>query len=159
MPVTLEQFVKESNKIERLVGFQTEELEAHREFLALDRIEIGDISHFVRRVAGMGSVLRMREGLNVKIGHHIPPQGGEGLIFRLKGLLAAVNSHMVSPYEAHCRFEYLHPYMDGNGRAGRVLWLWMMGGTSELQHGFLHTFYYQTLSQKEAEYERRPGTV
>ena len=35
--------------------------------------------------------------------------------------------------------------MDGNGRSGRVLWLYNMGGIERVPLGFLHTFYYQAL--------------
>ena len=45
----------------------------------------------------------------------------------------------------HKHFESLHPFLDGNGRTGRALWLWMMGGIAQVPLGFLHTFYYQTL--------------
>ena len=45
--------------------------------------------------------------------------------------------------ETHVRYELLHPFLDGNGRSGRALWLWLMG---QAPLGFLHTFYYQTLS-------------
>lgn len=42
-------------------------------------------------------------------------------------------------------YETLHPFTDGNGRSGRALWLWAMGGIHRAPLGFLHHFYYQAL--------------
>lgn len=54
-----------------------------------------------------------------------------------------------SAWGAHCRFEYIHPFEDLNGRVGRLLWL-----VKALEEGydysipFLQMFYYQTLKIK-----------
>lgn len=47
------------------------------------------------------------------------------------------------PWEVHIAYEMLHPFTDGNGRSGRMLWAWQM---RNFPLDFLHTFYYQTLN-------------
>lgn len=32
--------------------------------------------------------------------------------------------HRIDPIEAHVRFEHIHPFVDGNGRTGRMLLWW-----------------------------------
>ena len=138
-------FVLESN---RIVGIgqgisdpQTgREIKAHERFLMLDKVTVRDIKDFVG-VVQPDAALRLGAGQNVRVGNHIAPPGGPEIEMRLENVL----DHMLKrgAYKTHLAYEDLHPFTDGNGRSGRVLWLWQMDGHAPI--GFLHRFYYQTL--------------
>lgn len=149
-PGNLRFFVEESNRIEGIVRRVTsDELAAHKALLALEAVTVADLAAFVHDIAG--GVLRSVEGMNVRVGSHYPPKGGEGIVAGLDSLLRAMNEGLRTPWENHCIYEALHPFMDGNGRSGRALWAWQIlhqghypGG---LHMGFLHPFYYATLER------------
>ena len=137
----MEDFLRESNRIEGIhdrIGYT--ELDAYEWFMALTEPSIGNLMTFVS-IVQPGAVLRNKPGLDVKIGKYVPPKGGTQIEARLTGILGLD----YDPYQLHMEYEFLHPFTDGNGRSGRVLWLHRMGGIKEAPLGFLHTFYYQTL--------------
>lgn len=145
-PVTLIDFVRESNRIENIHRDPTpNEVHAHKRFLEAPEISVQLLEDFVAAIEP-GAILRRKVGLNVRVWKHIAPPGGPGIEINLKDILSAVNYHSHSAHSIHLAYEELHPFTDGNGRSGRVLWLWMLGGvvTPEL---FLHKFYYQTLEE------------
>lgn len=142
MTFTLIDFVRESNRIEGILREPTDaEIGAHALLLACENVTIADLEEFVHTVQP-GAVLRNRVGLNVRVGSHYPPPGGPDIPHDLKYILDAANLCTHESYETHHLYETLHPFTDGNGRSGRVLWLWMMG---EAPLGFLHAWYYQSL--------------
>lgn len=144
-PFSLEDFVRESNRIEGIERDPSKkEIVAHSEFLRHDGITITDLQRFVDLVQP-GALLRAGAGMDVSVGQHIPPLGGPQIVDELNAILSDIYKRAPSPYGIHTRYETLHPFMDGNGRSGRILWLWMMGGMERVPLGFLHTFYYQTL--------------
>ena len=154
----LYEFVRESNRIEGIRRNPTEEeIRVHESFLQLPEVRVLDMERFVR-IVQPGAKLREYQGMNVQVGNHLPPPGGPDIRGRLENILSdyatealfslqlSRTEHQRRVFYAHCLYETLHPFMDGNGRSGRALWLWMMGGIELVPLGFLHTFYYQTLA-------------
>ena len=146
---TIEDFVRESNRIERIVR-EPGDLQFAREvvatqiFLNQDRPTVLDLENFVTictTEAVHPATLRRLVGQDVRVGNHFPPPGGPEIRPALQDLLDKMSHD--NAWQTHLAYENLHPFMDGNGRSGRVLWLWQMGGKAPL--GFLHRFYYQTL--------------
>jgi len=143
-PFTLSDFVTESNRIEGLGPAQAHELLAHELLLRSSVLTVSALAQFVRTIAD--APLRARVGMDVRIGNHVPPPGGPAIVDQLNGLLDRIyHDPLCTPYTAHHVYETLHPFIDGNGRSGRALWLWQMGGIARAPLGFLHHFYYQTL--------------
>lgn len=150
---TLTDFVRESNHIEGIPEVREGEVQAAEDFLALEEILIRDLCVFVGVVAP-GALLRNRPGMNVRVGSHLPPPGGRSVTQTLSRLLERVNSGTIDPYEAHVRYERIHPFEDGNGRSGRMIWLWQKWQiVPEVPPiGFLHSWYYESLEH----YDLRP---
>lgn len=151
----LRRFVLASNEIEGIIGQSAHQLNrdinAHRKVLAIKRLETQHLNAFVRTVASAN--IRDKNGMNVVVGNHRPPPGGWKIepwlrkILSLKPGVEGMPDDMVKfAHLRHCEFESLHPYMDGNGRAGRALWLRDMGGPGAvMRYGFLQQFYYSSL--------------
>ncbi len=155
MTSPLERFVRESNRIEDIHREPTrDEMDAHVAFLVLRTVTVTDLEAFVS-IVQPDAVLRRRNGQDVRVGDHRPPPGGPAIEPALTELLADAGNGSRDAYDIHCVYETLHPFTDGNGRSGRVLWLWMMGGIESVPLGFLHTFYYQALAANRIEETER----
>ena len=146
----LREFIRESNHIEGIDREPTEdEIKVAVAFLEFSAVDIMDLQAAVS-VFQPGAMLRANRGMDVRVGNHIAPLGGPEIRERLTNLLRFPPGRH-TPHTVHCNYEDLHPFTDGNGRSGRLLWLWMMvkrdGQMPPL--GFLHTFYYQTLEASQ----------
>lgn len=147
--ITVREMIRESNMIEGIHREPTDaEIDQFHHFMTLDEIKIEDLVEFVS-VYQPDARLRDQVGLNVRIGNHYPPAGGPNIRTYLADQLHIINTSTPCEYAwlAHTRYENLHPFTDGNGRSGRMLWCWMMGSQCFIR-GFLHSFYYQTLNQR-----------
>jgi len=141
-----DRFIAESNKIEGIHRDPTDaEKKEFRRFMLLKQVTVEDVEQFVR-VYQPDAVLRDKTSIpGVRVGNHIAPPSGPEIRSELNQLLFYANERDISAYYAHIAYETLHPFTDGNGRSGRMLWAWQVG-ENRLSLGFLHKFYYQTLS-------------
>lgn len=140
-------FLRESNKIEGLTHEPTwEEQIAFARFYR-EPISFASVTEYQKTVAP-AHPLRTEPGMNVGVNSHVAPYGGPQIEEALREILRAIGLTTFDPYQTHCEFLTLHPFMDGNGRTARALWARQMRdlGRDPFIRPFLHTFYYQALS-------------
>lgn len=151
----LRRFIEESNHIEgKHDTVSPAEFQAYERFLELDEIKIADILALAACVPlDRPAALRNLPGMDIVVGDHRPQPGGPEIPGMLAELLVKVNDPDIQARHAmttdvHVAYETLHPLMDGNGRTGRAIFLWMdhrAGRRRVWKIGFQHEWYYRTL--------------
>jgi len=143
----------ESNLIEGIDKPITEkQIEASRYIIETQQVGVADLSNWVLLFQPDG-LLRDQYKMNVRVGVHIPPGGGPHITSRLESLMIQMRRGRASAYKCHIDYLNLHPFMDGNGRSGRILLLWQAWHhepklfMDALQNGLLHTWYMETMRQ------------
>lgn len=142
----LRSFVLESNRIEGIDSVDVVQVVAARDFLDLDSCPtVEDLERLVGVMAPNAELRMVATVPNVKIGSHVPIRSGPAVLSRLVYILEAARMR-ADPVVVHWNYEMLHPFTDGNGRTGRLLWLWQMVHQHRYEgiHGFLRQYYYQT---------------
>lgn len=139
-------FLRESNHIEG-IDLEPSATEQHEFsiFLRLPTVSILQLGH-LQSIFAPGKPLRDKPGMNVRVARFTPPPGGPQIRQLLQDILDIAHVEP-DPWAVHVAFEHVHPYMDGNGRTGRMLWAWhtARAGRDPFSLSFLHRFYYQTL--------------
>lgn len=142
----LRHYVRESNQIEGIFRTPSRREIAAHVFLCMEpELTVSDLCQFVRAVQP-GAKLRVASGLNVSVGKHIPPPGGQAILYALDDIVARVNAGD-DPVKVHHDYETLHPFTDGNGRSGRAIYL-RQKGPRVLSNCFLTDWYYESLQRE-----------
>lgn len=157
----LHKFIQESNLIEGIFGTPSAaDVDVAKAFLENKFLTVEDLCEVVAHFQP-GAAIRSKAGMNVRVGNHLPPVGGMSVVYALDNILSIINTapKSVTPYQMHRAYENLHPFMDGNGRSGRLLYAYhclKLGSDRFLRLGFLHHWYYESLDHDPMRHAPQP---
>lgn len=146
IPFDAVKFIKGSNRIEGI----TDEAEIEQSLKAWEYLKdqpaiTHEVVKEVQRIitANQAELDNTQRGayrkIPVRIGGRYAPNAG--LVPALMDNFLA-DMELMTPLVAHVRFESIHPFVDGNGRTGRMIMWWHMAKIGK------HPFYYGKKEQK-----------
>lgn len=145
-PEAIYSFAKESNEIENIRDKRRHlnHAAALEKFLELPKIEVHDLIEFVKAIEPE-AYIRTCDAHQVWIGGH-EAMAGSKVLNALQMMIESVHREE-QPNSIHKIYENIHPFIDGNGRSGRALWLWQMVNQCgyDGRYKFLRMYYYLTL--------------
>ena len=136
----MEPYIRESNLIENIDDPKEDKqsMSAWLWLLQQKKLDQGIICHLQKRITLHQDDLQPDQRgyyrkIQVWVGDHKPPAA-----HLVKGMMDnwLLDYKKLGPLQAHIRFETIHPFVDGNGRTGRMLMWW-----HELHTGKLPTLY------------------
>lgn len=80
----------------------------------------------------------LRRGM-VYVGDHVPPSP-EVLHYYLDQFIQDFNNKKNKSLILHYQFEHIHPFLDGNGRVGRLIWAWHLLKNKKKLHNILDNY-------------------
>lgn len=101
-------------------------LDIHRRFYEAMPDDLRFVEHKGQRIEVIPGVMRAL-GQEVEVGRHLPPSAHRLPDFmayfskRYFGLTRGKTGQILSIPAAHHRFNYIHPFLDGNGRVSRLM--------------------------------------
>ncbi len=148
-------FLKESNDIEEEtwdeLPFAAAEFALSRMGKPMRIVDINKIHRLLGKDMAKQNDIALGKFRNcdVRVGRWVAPSHGE--VHSLMTEYCRAWGRM-DAWTAHNRFEQVHPFEDGNGRVGRLLWLVKARESRwNFELSFLHQFYYDTLKHCSEE--------